>query len=129
MKRTPWIVGSFCLATLAACNGNRDNNAGATRSGTESGSMQGGAAGTATDTGVSPGGGGAVGDTAPVRSDSATRPGAKGNQTKSGVTNTKTGESTLGKGVTTTRPDQNQPVTSKGDTIRQGNDTTAAGPQ
>jgi hypothetical protein len=51
---------------------------------------------------------------------------AKGNQTKSGVTNTKTGKSTLGKGVTTTRPDQGQPVTSKGDTIRSGNDTSSA---
>jgi hypothetical protein len=51
---------------------------------------------------------------------------AKGNQTKSGVTNTKTGKSTLGKGVTTTRPDQGQPVTSKGDTIRSGSDTSSA---
>ncbi len=49
---------------------------------------------------------------------------AKGNQTKSGVTNTKTGKSTLGKGVTKTRPDQGQPVTSKGDTVSAGPDTT-----
>jgi hypothetical protein len=42
---------------------------------------------------------------------------AKANQTKSGVTNTKTGKSTLGKGVTKTRPDQGEPVTSKGDTV------------
>jgi len=49
---------------------------------------------------------------------------AKGNQTKSGVTNTKTGKSTLGKGVTKTRPDQGQPVTSKGDTVSSGPDTT-----
>jgi hypothetical protein len=54
---------------------------------------------------------------------------ARGNQTKSGVTNTETGKSTLGKGVTTTRPDQSQPVTSKGDTVRKGNDSTAVGQQ
>jgi hypothetical protein len=58
----------------------------------------------------------APGDTAP-RS-------VRGNQTESGVTDTRTGKSTLGPGVTKTRPDQNQPVTSKGDTIRSGSDTT-----
>jgi hypothetical protein len=51
---------------------------------------------------------------------------ARGNQTKSGVTNTKTGQSTLGKGVTTTRPDQGQPTTSKGDTINPGDSTGGA---
>jgi hypothetical protein len=49
---------------------------------------------------------------------------AKANQTKSGVTNTKTGESTLGPGATKTRPDQGQPVTSKGDTINPGVDSS-----
>jgi hypothetical protein len=48
------------------------------------------------------------------------------NQTKSGVTDTKTGESTLGEGVTKTSPDQNQPVTAKGDTLS-GGDSTASG--
>jgi|tagenome__1003787_1003787.scaffolds.fasta_scaffold20976197_1 hypothetical protein len=52
--------------------------------------------------------------------------GTTGNQTKSGVTDTKTGKSTLGKGVLKTRPDQGQPVTSKGDTISNGPDTNAA---
>jgi hypothetical protein len=33
------------------------------------------------------------------------------------VTDARTGKSTLGPGVTKTRPDQGQPVTSKGDTI------------
>jgi hypothetical protein len=186
MKWTPLIVGSLYLAAMTACGGNRgDNNrAGTTGSGMESGSMQNGANGTMSDTSMSSGGGGGVGDTAPVRSDSATTSGAmdtsatsgaasartrtgstgagtsstgsagqssksatgmtgqsskhwkagaggasdsaKGNQTKSGVTNTKTGKSTLGKGVTTTRPDQGQPVTSKGDTIRSGNDSSSA---
>jgi len=45
-----------------------------------------------------------------------------GNQTESGVTDS-TGESTLGKGVEQTRPDQGQPVTSKGDTINQAVDS------
>lgn len=39
------------------------------------------------------------------------------NQTQSGVTNTKTGTSTLGPGVKKTEPTQGQPVTSKGDTL------------
>lgn len=46
------------------------------------------------------------------------------NQTESGVTDS-TGESTLGKGVEKTRPDQGQPVTSKGDTINQSVDSTS----
>jgi hypothetical protein len=45
------------------------------------------------------------------------------NQTKSGVTDTKTGKSTLGPGVTKTSPDQGQPVTAKGDTISRGDST------
>ena len=52
------------------------------------------------------------------------RDSARGNQTESGVTNTETGKSRLGRGVTKTRPDQDQPVTSKGDTLRKSNDTT-----
>lgn len=53
----------------------------------------------------------------------ATPDSAKANQTKSGVTDTKTGTSTLGPGATRTRPDQGQPVTSKGDTINRGVDS------
>jgi hypothetical protein len=49
---------------------------------------------------------------------------AKANQTKSGVTDTKTGQSTLGPGATKTRPDQGQPVTSKGDTINPAVDSS-----
>jgi hypothetical protein len=45
-----------------------------------------------------------------------TRPSAA-NQTQSGVTNAKTGKSTLGPGVKKTDPTQGQPVTSKGDTL------------
>ena len=49
---------------------------------------------------------------------------AKANQTKSGVTDS-SGKSTMGPGVTRTRPDQGQPVTSKGDTVSAGADTSA----
>ena len=50
------------------------------------------------------------------------------NQTKSGVTNTKTGESTMGKGVTKTSPDAGAPVTAKGDTLK-GGDSAASTPR
>lgn len=46
-------------------------------------------------------------------------------QTQSGVTDS-SGQSTLGKGVEKTRPDQGQPVTSKGDTLNAGVDSAAA---
>jgi hypothetical protein len=39
------------------------------------------------------------------------------NQTQSGVTNAKTGKSTLGPGIKKTDPTQGQAVTSKGDTL------------
>jgi hypothetical protein len=45
------------------------------------------------------------------------------NQTESGVTDS-SGQSTLGGGVEKTRPDQGQPVTSKGDTINAGVDSS-----
>jgi hypothetical protein len=45
------------------------------------------------------------------------------NQTESGVTDS-TGQSTLGKGVERTRPDQGQPVTSKGDTLNKAVDSS-----
>ena len=54
--------------------------------------------------------------TAAVRSDSTK------NQTESGMTDS-TGKSTLGKGAERTRPDQGQPVTSKGDTINKAVDS------
>ena len=49
----------------------------------------------------------------------------KPNQSKSGVTDTKTGKSTI-PDVTKTRPDQGQPVTSKGDTLNPGVDSSTA---
>ena len=50
---------------------------------------------------------------------------ANSRQDQSGVTDS-SGQSTLGKDVTRTRPDQGQPVTSKGDTINAGVDSAAA---
>ena len=48
---------------------------------------------------------------------------AKVNQTESGMTDS-SGHSTLGKGAEKTRPDQGQPVTSKGDTVNPGVDSS-----
>jgi hypothetical protein len=56
-------------------------------------------------------------DTTAAISDSA-----KANQTESGMTDS-TGQSTLGPGAEKTRPDQGQPVTSKGDTVNAGVDS------
>jgi hypothetical protein len=50
---------------------------------------------------------------------------AKVNQTESGMTDS-TGQSTLGPGAEKTRPDQGQPVTSKGDTVNAGVDSATA---
>jgi hypothetical protein len=60
-----------------------------------------------------------------ARDSTAATDSAKANQSKSGVTDTKTGKSTLGPGATKTRPDQGQPVTSKGDTINPAVDSSA----
>jgi hypothetical protein len=143
MKYTTWIWAPVTLALIAGCGGERrTNDTGTTGgSGTESGTMQ-GAATTTPDTAVPSGDTSATtqgmsSDTShadagmhrrmsPSSSGTAgASDSAKGNQTKSGVTNTKTGKSTLGKGVTRTRPDQGQPVTSKGDTVGAGADTSA----
>lgn len=45
------------------------------------------------------------------------------NQTESGMTDS-SGQSTLGSGAEKTRPDQGQPVTSKGDTLNPGVDSS-----
>jgi hypothetical protein len=144
MKWTSWLFPSLVAALIAGCGGDRrhDETGAAAGTGTESGSMQGGATGAATDTSMraadsaatQPGAGAMTADSAGtgsrIHSDSnSSGAGASGtsnaNQTKSGVTDTRTGKSTLGKGVTQTRPDQNQPVTSKGDTLRSGGDSTS----
>ena len=56
------------------------------------------------------------GATGAARDTTITADVADSNQTESGVTDS-SGQSTLGKGVEQTRPDQGQPVTSKGDTL------------
>jgi len=48
---------------------------------------------------------------------------AKVNQTESGMTDS-SGQSTLGRDAERTRPDQGQPVTSKGDTVNPGVDSS-----
>ena len=127
MKWTPWLFGSLAAALIAGCGGDkRNDNDTSGAAGTETGTMRGGT-GMMTDTTAA-----ATTDTAHsgTHNDSAAHTGgtsdsAKGNQTKSGVTNTETGKSTLGPGATRTRPDQNQPVTSKGDTIGSSADSGA----
>jgi len=131
MRYTSWIWAPVTLALVAGCGGERRTNDTGTTSGTESGTMQGTA--TTPDTAVPSGDTSAT--TQGMSSDTAhadagmhghmTSDSGKANQTKSGVTNTKTGKSTMGKGVTRTRPDQGQPVTSKGDTVSAGADTSA----
>jgi hypothetical protein len=149
MKWTPLLFGSLAAALIAGCGGDRRNNetGAAGTAGSDSATMQGGTA-TPSDTAMS------MGDSAGMSSDSLrsgtrmrmdtsrteagsraaptgkpTRNSGEGrvsNQTKSGVTDTKTGKSTLGKGVTQTRPDQGQPVTSKGDTVSGSPDSTSS---
>jgi hypothetical protein len=129
-------LGPLTVALIAGCNGDRRNtDTGTAGSANETGTMNGAATmdtavpsadtsatsqGMSSDTGHADAG--MHGNMSHTDTDSA-----KGNQTKSGVTNTKTGKSTLGKGVTRTRPDQGQPVTSKGDTVSAGADTTGGG--
>jgi hypothetical protein len=134
MRCTPWILVPLSVALVAGCGGDkRYNDTGTAGAGTETGTMRGGAV--TSDTAVPSGDTSAT--TQGMSSDTthadagmhrtgaaAGTDSAKANQTKSGVTNTKTGKSTLGKGVTKTRPDQGQPVTSKGDTISAGPDST-----
>jgi hypothetical protein len=62
--------------------------------------------------------GAAKDSTAAARSDTTT------DQTQSGMTDS-SGQSTLGKDVQKTRPDQGQPVTSKGDTLNPGVDSAS----
>ncbi len=52
---------------------------------------------------------------------------AKVNQTESGMTDS-SGQSTLGPNAEKTRPDQGQPVTSKGDTVNSGVDSSTTAP-
>jgi len=125
MKRNYFAVPSLAALLLLGCGGPNRHDTGA-NAGSETGAAPGGIsqmdttsmpADTGTmrsDTGISSG---MSGDTGAARTDTMSRDSGKANQTKSGVTNTETGKSTLGPGATQTRPDQNQPVTSKGDVV------------
>ncbi len=110
MRWTTQAAAAIVAMALAGCNGNNrsDRGAGTAGTGMETGAMP------DTATGVLP---------ADTAHNGATPDSAKANQTKSGVTDAKTGASTLGPGATRTRPDQGQPVTSKGDTINPGVDS------
>ena len=125
MKRNYFAVPSLAVLLLLGCGGPNRHDTGA-NAGSETGAAPGGTsqmdttsmpADTGTmrsDTGISSG---MSGDTGAARTDTMSRDSGKANQTKSGVTNTETGKSTLGPGATQTRPDQNQPATSKGDVV------------
>jgi hypothetical protein len=136
MKWTPLLLGSLTAIWLAGCGGGKRNNdtGAAVGAAGDTSAMQSGATDTAgmsarTDTGMTGSmnsdtartGSRMHNDTAATGQSGAT--GTKPNQNQSGVTDTRTGKSTLGKGVSKTRPDQGQPVTSKGDTIRSGGDS------
>jgi hypothetical protein len=136
MRWNTWMLGPVAAVLLAGCGGGRDrNNASSTAGGgPETGTATDTGAMTATDTSsMTPG---AATDTGPAATGTDTsRQKAGGtasdsakNQSQSGVTND-TGKSTLGPKVTKTRPDQNQPVTSKGDTVSNSGDTAASTPK
>jgi hypothetical protein len=96
--------------------GGAAGNMGAT---TSTGGMTGDTAMRHDTAGMSKAGGTTGGKTGGARGgDTANKagPGSAMNQTQSGVVN-KRGASTLGSDVKKTRPDQGQPVTSKGDTV------------
>ena len=125
MKRTLMALPCM-LALVLACGDGRtsDQDTGAAGTGAESGALP-------ADTGVA---GAGIEDTTAAPSsdlgtptedtaaDTGSASGAAGvgdeaNQNQSGVTNTESGESELGSDVNKTRPDQGEPVTSKGDTV------------
>jgi hypothetical protein len=129
MKLNPLILGSVATFLIVGCNSNRRNDTGTTGGAqTETGSMQG--AGTATDTSMSNHTGMRASDSTAAATGagtSVTSDSAKHNQTESGMTNKK-GHSTLGPGAKKTKPDQGQPVTSKGDTVLSGGDSVGGAP-
>lgn len=133
MRWTIQAAACMVAMTVAGCGGPRtDRGTGAAGTGAETGSMNdtmgmrdtAGMSGMPADTGrnAMPADTASGGDSmrmggAREGSDTSAR-----NQTQSGNTDS-TGQSTLGKGVDKTRPDQGQPVTSKGDTINPGVDS------
>jgi hypothetical protein len=120
MRWAFWTIGVIAALSTAGCGRRGSETAGTPQGdsiirGEQEPPMQG-----QYDTGMRRNTGAMPADTGRDTRRSA-RDSAGGNQTESGVTD-KSGKSTLGGGVTKTRPDQDQPVTSKGDTIRQPNE-------
>lgn len=120
MKWTPLLIGSLTAVLIAGCGRERRNNDTGTVGGAAMGSdtMQGSAAPAPADTGMramdttSGAAGGMTSDT--TRTGSRMHP----------DTNNTGGKKTSSRpGATKTRPDQGQPVNSKGDTIRSGGDS------
>jgi hypothetical protein len=128
MRWTSQAAAWLVAMALAGCNG-RGNQAAGTAGGAETGSMS-DTTGLSDTSGMSrmpadTGRNAMPADTG-MRRDSLSREGSDTsarNQTQSGNTDS-TGQSTLGKGVEKTRPDQGEPVTSKGDTINPAVDST-----
>ena len=138
MRWTSQAAAGLLAMALAGCSGGRNRTTGTVGGGNETGAATdtGGMSATPMDTAMSGmqhdtamGGArhdtGMNGDTGAspsrVRTDSASGNTSR-DQTQSGMTSD-SGKSTLGPGVTKTRPDQGQPVTSKGDTINPGVDS------
>ena len=123
MKRFAMLCAALAVA---ACSPKDDRTVADTAGGAMSadttmgaGASAGATAGTASDTGAARMGGtagtaGTTGGTAAA--------GAQ-NQTQSGVTNAKTGASTLGPGVRKTEPTQGVAVTRDGQTLKPGGDS------
>jgi hypothetical protein len=131
MRWTTQAAACLVAIAIAGCgprDRTRDSGAAPGEAGTETGRMTdtAGTAGLPSDT-AQPG---MSSDTAqPGMSSDTARTGERmrsdsgeQNQTESGVTDS-SGKSTLGKNTQKTRPDQSQPVTSKGDTVNPGVDS------
>jgi hypothetical protein len=125
----------LCAALAVAACGTRDDRtvadtaggamSGDTTMGASAGARTGATAGTASDTGAARMSG-ATG-TSGTGTGGTAAAGAQ-NQTQSGVTNTKTGQSTLGPGVKRTEPTQGAAVTRDGQTLKPGGDSVKARP-
>jgi hypothetical protein len=135
MRRSPLLLSGLVALVLAGCSKPRtDRETGAVGGATDTSSLQPPTTNPADTTAP---GAGAIDTNRPdtsraldtSRSKTSGSDSGKANQSKSGVTNTKTGESTLGPGTKKARPDQGQPVTAKGDTLKSGGDSSSNSPR